>query len=177
MTALFRIALLLAALVTLGSCTTLTTAQCQSGDWRQIGIADGAEGYGPDRLTWHRRTCGRAGVVPDGAAWTGGREEGLRRYCTPANAYSIAREGRPLREGCTPAEITRLQPAYDWGRKYWDYELRIRNLRHDIHDARRDWVELPPGAPDRAFLPLRRMTMINEIRMLERQQRRYATWP
>lgn len=176
MPALFRIVVML-ALVGPGACSTVSREECLAGDWRQIGIADGAEGYGPDRLTWQRRACRGTGVTPDAAAWARGREAGLRLYCTPAKAYAVGREGRPLREGCTPAELARLQPAYDHGRKYWDYEMRIQDLRRDIRDARRDWVGLPPGAPDRAFLPLRRMTAINDIRMLEREQRRYATWP
>lgn len=177
MYALARIALIIAALTLLGSCASLTDEECRAGDWRQIGVEDGAEGYGPERIEAHRRACADAGVVPDAAAWEKGRQEGLRLYCTPAKAYRVAREGRSLREGCTPAEVARLMPAYEWGQKYWDYEQEIERLRSDIREIDREIAHLPPTSPQRGFLFARRMMLRNEIGIAELQQRRYATWP
>lgn len=177
MTALVRFALLVAALMALGSCATLTEEECRAGDWRQIGVSDGAEGYGPDRLEWHRRACAKTGVVPDATAWARGRQEGLRLYCTPPKAYRVAREGRRLRDGCTGAELARLQPAYAWGQNYWELETDIQHYRSDIRDIDRQLAALPAASPDRGFLHLRRMSLVNDINMAELRQRRYATWP
>lgn len=175
MRALVRIALSLAALVALGSCATLTEEECRAGDWRQIGVADGAEGYGSGRLDLHRRACADTGVVPDAAAWARGRAEGLRLYCTPARAYRVAREGRTLREGCTAAELARLRPAYEHGRAYWRYEMDIQSLRSDIRAINREISRRPPGSY--GFLYSRRMMLLGEINIAEMRQRRYATWP
>ena len=125
------------------------------------------QGRGPGRLEAHRRACELAGVTPDARAWEAGRQEGLRLYCRPAKAYEVAREGRAIQPGCTAAELTRMQPAYDWGRAYWQLELQRRDIIDDLRDSRY-------GA---GTLPGPRFALILELQSIERRQRRYATWP
>jgi hypothetical protein len=170
-------ALAVLCLFLLAACASLTEEECRAGDWYRIGVSDGAEGRGADHIEAHRRACAGVGVSPDAEAWLRGRERGLRLYCTPAKAYEVAREGRPLRPGCTAAEVERLQPGYDWGREYWRLELRIQDLRSEIRAINRDVVTLSPGAPGRGSLFARRSMLVSRLHLLELQQRRYASWP
>lgn len=172
-----RAVLPLLALLALGSCASLTEEECRAGDWFQIGIADGAEGRGTDRIEAHRRACADVGVTPDTEAWLRGRERGLRLYCVPRKAYEVGRQGRAIAEGCTPAERARMAPAFEWGRQYWRLELQADDLRGEIREIGRELASLPPDSPRRGALIARRSLLISRLGTVELQQRRYATWP
>jgi hypothetical protein len=165
------------ALLALASCASLTEEECRAGDWFQIGVADGAEGRGTDRIEAHRRACADAGVTPDTEAWLKGRERGLRLYCVPRKAYEVGRQGRSVAEGCTAAERARMAPAHEWGRQYWRLELQADDLRGEIREIGRELASLPPDSPRRAALVARRSLLVSRLGTVELQQRRYATWP
>ena len=169
--------LLIAALLVLAACTTLSEEECRAGDWFQIGVSDGAEGRGTDRIEAHRRACAPAGIAPDVEAWLRGRERGLRLYCVPPKAYEAGRRGRAIAEGCTAAELTRMRPAWEWGRQYWRLELEADSLRSDIRDITSDLASLPADGAGRGSLLARRSMLITQLRMVEARQRRFATWP
>lgn len=164
-------------LTALGACASLSEAECRAADWRAIGLDDGAEGRGEARLEAHRRACDGAGVSPDAAAWRAGREAGLRLYCTPARAYSEARAGRDLAEGCTAEELALLAPAFERGESYWRIELEIDRLRGDIREIDRALAAAPRDAPGRGGLYARRSMLLSRLHLAELRQRRYADWP
>ncbi len=172
-----RLAFLLAALIGLFSCASLTEEECQVADWYDIGVTDGAEGRGTDRIEAHRRSCADIGVTPDLEAWLKGRTAGLRLYCTPEKAYRVGRDGRSIAEGCTAAELRRMEPAYETGRMYWRIGLEIDDLRSEIRSLDSDLAGLPAGSPALGTLLARRSMLIGELRLAEMRQRRYATWP
>ena len=167
----------LAALVLLGACASLTEEECRAGDWFAVGLADGAEGRGTDRLEAHRRACAPAGITPDAEAWAKGRERGLRLYCVPQKAHAVGRQGRAIAEGCTAAELARMRPAWEWGREYRRLELEADSLRSEIREINRQIAALAPGAPGRGSLLARRSLLISRLGTVELGQRRYATWP
>jgi hypothetical protein len=169
--------LALLGLAALAACAAMTEEQCRGADWRAVGVADGAEGRGPERLEAHRRACAPASVTPDARAWEAGRQEGLRLYCRPAKAYDVARRGGAIRAVCTSAELERMQAAYDWGREYWRLELEIEDLRSEIRAIDREIARLPPGAGSFGGLLARRAMLESRLGLAELRQRRYATWP
>ncbi len=175
---LIRPCLALIAFLALASCETLTDDQCLAADWARIGFADGTEGKSPQHIQAHARACADVGVTPDQRAWLRGREQGLRLYCTPEKAYRVGRRGGSIREGCTAAELTRMDPAYDWGRNYWRIELEIDDLRSDIRRINHEIATTSTTDPARrALLAAKRSRLISRIGLLELRQRRYATWP
>ena len=174
---MLRPALLIAAVLALASCATLTEEECRAGDWFSIGVADGAEGRPAGRIEAHRRACAKAGIAPDAAEWLRGRERGLREYCVPARAYRVGRTGWPIAEGCTPAELAAMAPAYDWGREWYRFEERINEAQGDIREIDRQLAALPADSPNRGVLLARRGMLTSRVGLLELQQLRYATWP
>jgi hypothetical protein len=161
----------LALVATLATCTSLSEDECQAGDWEGIGLADGAEGRGTERIEAHVRACAEAGVVPDTEAWLRGREKGLRLYCTPAKAYEVGRRGGSVQAGCTGAELSAMEPAYEHGRRYWQIALQIADIRSDIRAIDSNLLRARPS------LFARRSMLISRLGVLEAQQRRYASWP
>ncbi len=153
LTPLRRAAVALVALAALAGCArSLDQAECAQGDWRAIGLADGARGLGPERLEEHRAACARHGVAPDAAAWEAGRRAGLARYCTPRNAYRVGMAGRALSRQCPAAMTEELDRAWRQGRERRWIEREIAEIRsrmwgpgrfgpYDRHDYwGHDWI-------------------------------------
>ena len=84
----------------LAGCATLSKSQCQTGDWRAIGQADGMNGYSLARLDEHREACSKHGVTVDAGLYTAGRDLGLRSYCTTQNASKVGLAGRSYQNVC-----------------------------------------------------------------------------
>ena len=65
------------------SCATLNKSECETGDWRSIGLKDGSLGKVSDsRLADHSKACGKHGVRLDSEQYLGGYNDGLKSYCT-----------------------------------------------------------------------------------------------
>ena len=168
---------LVAVLLLLGACASLSKEQCVAGDWAAIGRADGAEGRGFERLEAHRRACARAGVEPDAVAWDRGRQQGLRLYCTPAKAYQVGRSGRSIAPGCVQAELADMSPAFEKGRAYFRVAQDIDRIESDADDLAREAAGLAVDDPRRGALLARRSMLLSRIGLLRLELRRYDSWP
>jgi hypothetical protein len=61
---------------------------------------DGADGAESTRLGDRTEACGRYGIASDADTYRAGREEGLRQYCTSANALRQGMKGATYRQVC-----------------------------------------------------------------------------
>ena len=117
------------ALIITGCATTsgLKPEQCKAGDWQAIGYQDGLMGRDANYITRHTDRCGKVGVAPNQPLWEQGRQEGLKRYCTPLRAYQLGREGIAYNNVCPADQMLELLKAHDEGNYYyqlnqsWDY--------------------------------------------------------
>jgi hypothetical protein len=132
-----RAALVLFAL-SLQACSTLSEKQCKQGDWYDIGLRDGAEGYGGDRLTKHSEACTEYGITPNREAYEKGRGEGLKAYCAPDHAYRIGRNGGYYRGGCPASLETAFLRKFEAGKQVHDIESRVNRLYNEITDLEND---------------------------------------
>ncbi|UJQ93250.1 DUF2799 domain-containing protein [Mariluticola halotolerans] len=99
-----RIFLGLATLVFCGflaGCATLNKAECEAGDWRSLGMADGSKGYPLSYIDEHMTACAKHGISVDRTVYAAGREEGLQNYCRIDKAESEGLAGRPNYNSCT----------------------------------------------------------------------------
>ncbi len=87
-------------LATASGCATLSPEQCVSANWYQVGLADGAAGFGADRVAAHANACAKQRVVPDASLYAEGREDGLRDYCTTESGLEAGRNGVAYRGVC-----------------------------------------------------------------------------
>jgi Protein of unknown function (DUF2799) len=94
----------LLSLPLLSACASLTPEQCETGDWLNLGISDGAQGRPLARLDEHREACGKVGISIDTETYIRGRDQGLTRYCTPVSGFTVGRNGRSHANVC-PAEL------------------------------------------------------------------------
>ncbi|MFV0245928.1 MAG: DUF2799 domain-containing protein [Qingshengfaniella sp.] len=161
------LALVAVLLLVAGCGGALDAGQCRSGDWRAIGMADGLEGHGPDRLQRHVTSCAKAGIFPDTTAYQAGLAEGLALYCVAETGYARGRSGASFPEACTAIAGEDMQAAYAFGRRYWELGQQADFKRSDLRE----------GLRNRDLLPSERVLLPTEIRRLEQEQRDYAVWP
>lgn len=138
----------LATLVIIGvlpGCATLSKQQCMMGNWQTIGYNDGVAGHYADRLASHTKACAKAGVVPDYQAWELGRQQGLKQYCTSANAYVIGQRGRQLNGVCPAAILPRLQQFNAQGREYYSLSNQLTQEKKQLTAYLEEYDKLRNG--------------------------------
>ena len=126
-------------LLLLASCATLSPEQCQNADWRQIGYADGANGFPASRIQDHASACAKAGARPDMEAYLSGRMDGLISYCQPENGFDVGRRGAADNAGdCAPHVRAAFLQNYRQGREVNALESQIGSLRGNLENERRE---------------------------------------
>lgn len=168
----------LAGVLVLSSCASISEEDCVAGNWRQIGFIDGTKGRAPDYIERHSKACAKVGVTPDLTAWMAGRADGLQTYCTPASAYLVGRRGSSIAPYCSATQLTAMRPAFNHGAEWWYFEQYIRELRQDLRDVDRWMIRLAEDdAVSYSRLTNERWRIERRIRSAELRQIRYASWP
>ena len=126
---------LVAATSVLAGCATmgggLSPAQCQQSNWQAIGYQDGLMGRSQDFIQKHIQQCAKANIAPNQTLWQKGREEGLKRYCTPLRAYQLGREGYEYNDVCPQQMTLELLKAHDEGYINYQREQTLQQVWYD----------------------------------------------
>lgn len=167
--------ILLAAFLVAGltGCATLSEGECRSGDWRSIGVEDGAEGRTPSYLGKHAQACAEYGITPDRMAWEAGRQEGLPFYCTPANAWEEGSDGKRLSPVCPADDLLRLQDANRRGLIYNRLVRDMREVEREIDRINDVLITEGPDGTNYAGLIAERAYLRLEILTLRTQALNY----
>lgn len=121
----------LLALLALGGCATLSKKECLSADWREIGYRDGVAGYPRSRAEDHDKACREVGVGVERDVYFIAREEGLARYCEPANGYRIGIQGGGYAGVCPPQLAPEFEREYAQGRSVYEARQRLQALENE----------------------------------------------
>ena len=130
---------------------TLSRAECETGDWRYIGYADGLAGRAPERFVRHREACASYGVTPDRSVYNEGRAEGLREYCTVPNGLQLGRRGGNC--GICIGYLSVLD-ACRHGKKIHNVETAIADANGVINKANRTIASARAWTPEDELLQL-----------------------
>ena len=124
--------IILAGLLILSSCATMSKEECLKGDWRGLGIKDGINGEPAIQIEEHRKACAEHGIRPDEKLYMDGRDKGLREYCLIDNAFRSGLSGRQYKGVC-PSAIHLSFFRYN-NAAYTVYQTReeIKKLHNEI---------------------------------------------
>lgn len=165
-------------LLLMAGCATLSEEDCIAGDWRGIGQNDGARGRAADFIGNHTKACADLGVIPDVAAWQAGRTEGLKQYCTPANAYLVGRQGQRLSPVCPIADQAALSVPNDRGLRYYEIGRDIDRLERQLYEAGARLAVVPADEIEKISAIQSEMALIRfEIMSLRTRRIAYSRWP
>lgn len=155
---------LVATLVLLAGCASMSEDQCRRADWLERGQRDGRNGESPYRIDDHRKACGKVGIVPDQARWMAGWREGVRSYCTPQVAWALGARNGTYEGACRDLDEAMF---LRWQRSGQD--LYRTKQQRDAHRAEIDKLEeqLKKAATDEE-----RKVIRDKIKQMDSEQAR-----
>jgi hypothetical protein len=127
---------LLAAALLSGCATGMAKDECVAADWRTIGYEDGLHGFPADRIGAHRVACAKHQVTPNLAAYSEGRERGLREYCQPKNGFRVGLHGGGYANVCSGPTEAAFVDSYRYGRQIHDARSELRSTQARLRNAR-----------------------------------------
>jgi hypothetical protein len=146
-----RVVSLVCALLATG-CASMSKEECRYVDWRTVGYEDGAAGRPAGRLGDHRRACADHGIAPDLAAYTAGREAGMREFCQAHNGYRVGASGQ-VYYGTCPADLAwAFEQGYDLGRELYVRQQRVADTDAGIRARHAEIRRLEDGLARGAFV-------------------------
>ncbi len=176
---------LLAGVMVLGACASVSREECLAGDWAAIGARDGADGrVGKTQFSRHVTACAKVDVTPDRSAWAAGYAAGLGQYCTAASGLRVGEAGRIYQNVCPAAsEPAFLRghalglAAYRQRQRIAEIEREISSLRSDSSSLLRAGAEAPPEwhstQSELLALQLDLMVARSELLRIEREIRAF----
>lgn len=122
----------------LGGCASggMGRDECTLADWKMIGYEDGLRGFPAERIGAHRVACAKHQVTPNLAAYTEGRERGLREYCQPKNGFTVGLHGGGYANVCSGPTEAAFVDSYRWGRQIHDARTELRTTNARLRSAR-----------------------------------------
>lgn len=129
-------ALGLVAFATLPGCAPVSKSECQTGDWYDIGLRDGARGYGEERFLENAKACAKHGLTADRERWLDGRMHGLERYCTPRSGFEHGASNDSYAGVCQQFGEDRFLEAFNLGKQLADARARRARWDSEIGDIR-----------------------------------------
>jgi len=124
---------LLAGVMVLGACASVSREECLAGDWAAIGQRDGAAGrVGDTQFNRHVTACAKVDVTPDRSAWAAGYAAGLGQYCTAATGLREGEAGRIYHNVCPAASAPAFLRGHDLGLAAYRQRQRIAEIQREI---------------------------------------------
>lgn len=151
------------AVLVLASCATLSKAECEAGNWRAIGISDGASGYPATHVENHVEACAEHGISVDHALYEQGRQQGLERYCTLERAERDGRRGRRNYGTCEGEMAVSFLLVHRAARSVGEIESRLASVDAEL-DA------LLAGLGNRDLTDADRRSIIADIESVRRSR-------
>lgn len=131
---MLRLVPLIALIVLLNGCASMSKEQCLTANWLDQGFQDGRNGQTLTRLEDHRKACEKVGVIPDRSLYLEGRDQGITHYCTAENGLRQGRNGKPYLNSC-PAHLQHeFLIAYEQGRELYNAEKRVNDLDYEVSE-------------------------------------------
>lgn len=91
---------ILAIILLLAGCATVSREDCVLTDWFEIGRMDGMQGTPRTVFQNRAKPCLEHGVRVDRQAYYQGHDEGLKYYCTEQKGFELGRGGLPYKSVC-----------------------------------------------------------------------------
>ncbi|QZZ37468.1 DUF2799 domain-containing protein [Nitratireductor kimnyeongensis] len=135
----------LVCMLSLSACATLNESECESVSWSDLGRSDGTAGRSPSYVQRHREACQKYGLPVDESAWRAGWEDGIRRFCTPANGLSAGRDGRSNANSCPMDVAPGFESAYRVGKRVYDARSEYDRLKRELEQLYDDLEDAAKG--------------------------------
>ena len=127
---------LVTAALLAGCATGMSKDECALADWQTIGYEDGLRGFPAERIGAHRVACAKHQVMPSLAAYSAGRERGLREFCQPKNGFRVGLHGGAYANVCSGPTENAFVDSYRYGKQIHDARAELRTTHSRLRNAR-----------------------------------------
>jgi hypothetical protein len=160
---------LLSLALALAGCASLDKDECRNANWYAIGLEDGAQGRGIQRVGDHRRACAEHNVQPDVDRYTAGRNEGLKTFCTYDRGYRHGINGNSYSGACPEPMQQDFLAGYGRGKEIHSLDKRLDEVNAEIKKTKSGLSEPGTSPRLRAVLAEKLDGLSREAADLERQ--------
>ena len=94
------------------SCASLNKNECAVANWRALGYAQGAKGYGQQKYERYSKDCAKHQITADFDAFQRGHEEGLKAYCTFDSGLAVGGRGQGYNRNCPEVTFPQFTQGY-----------------------------------------------------------------
>lgn len=115
----------------LSACATLLPAECQTANWKQIGLSDGQNGL-TNRISQHHKACAKVSIVPNQRLYESGYQQGQTYYCQPQIIFERAINGGGSYRVCPVEQHAQLRSYYDVPYSYYQARQKRNALLDDL---------------------------------------------
>ncbi|MGV6851838.1 MAG: DUF2799 domain-containing protein [bacterium] len=127
----------LSSLLLLQGCATMSESECQTADWRMVGMEDGSKGRLESYIGNHRSACSNYGIQPDLDRYRSGHAEGVRLFCTESKGFEYGKQGYEYNGVCPPLAEQKFLRGYDHGHELYTLQAEVNRLESLIHSGER----------------------------------------
>lgn len=156
-----------------GCSSGLSKDECLTVDWQGIGYEDGVQGRHESRISEHRKVCASHGVAFELDAYRRGYENGISRYCKPANGYHLGRSGKRYTGVCPQLLEKEFIAAYQDGRAVYALEVRVQRTARMLRNKHKRLANIEIEIRDTGLELIahgitveRRIILLDELRKL-----------
>lgn len=175
-TGILKLVAMVAALLMLSGCATMSADECLLSDWRTIGYEDGARGYTSDRLGQHRKACAKHGVAPEFDEYRAGRESGLREFCQPTRGFNLGASGGHYNGVCASDQESHFLDAYRHGQHLYSLRSNVQASNHaissrenELHRVEQQIRDTEAALIDRETLAEERILLLVDLKELSEE--------
>lgn len=141
--------LVLAAMLVMSGCATMSSEECLATDWTAVGYEDGARGYTTERFSKHRQACAKHGITADFGAYQVGRDEGLVEYCQPGRGFDVGVNGGRYYGVCHVNLEQDFLDAYNAGYHLFTLRANVNRSNASIGSKERELEQIEDEIRDK----------------------------
>lgn len=127
----------LALVIVLSSCSSISQQECETGDWYSIGVNDGKDGADIKKYKKYQKECASHGITADFAGYQQGYQQGLVFYCDFAHGEAHGRSGASYNTACTGKLETQFRLGYQKGKQWHQVKSAVDNLQFELEQRYR----------------------------------------
>ena len=106
---------LVAILLLIAGCASISKEDCMLTDWYEIGRLDGRQGKPRTAFHGRAKACLEHGINADRQAYYSGHDLGLKYYCTEQKGFELGQKGLPYKSVCPINLEADFRAGYDRG--------------------------------------------------------------
>lgn len=138
---LFQNAALLAGMLMLSSCSSISQQECVIGDWYSIGVNDGKEGADSKQFRKYQKECASHGIQADFKTYQQGYQQGLVFYCDFEHGEAHGRSGSSFNTACSGPLEPQFRRGYERGIRWHQAKSEVNHLQFEL-DQRYRQIQL-----------------------------------